>query len=148
VLPVHVVSHCRSALNVLRVRAHEGAHKGVHPRHSQRKAHAVKAALAGCIANCRDIRGGNGLLHKWNGNQNIRACPSPQFCPAEKSTLRAAAWQASLLTVAAMFNLFRLWCGAVIRFSCAPQPDVRKSRAPPTTRCVETQAPEANTGGI
>src|SRR5216683_115840 len=48
-------------------------------------------------------------------------------------------------------RLNRRWaCGPPCnsQFACATQPDVRKPRAPPTTRCVETQAPEAKTGAV
>jgi len=47
-LPIHVVTRCPSALNVLGARATEGTHKGVHARYRQRKAHAV---AAGTLAN-------------------------------------------------------------------------------------------------
>ena len=45
----------------------------------------------------------------------IFVCPSPQFCPAEESTTSRSSLASQPATVAAMFDLFRLWCGAVIR---------------------------------
>ena len=47
----------------------------------------------------------------------------------------------------AMFDLFRLWLGAVLRrVADAPQSDARKPRPSPTTRRLQTQATEAKTG--
>src|ERR1022692_2948159 len=43
-------------------------------------------------------------------------CPSSQSCPAVKSITSQGSWQSrSAITLVAMFDLFRLWLGAVLR---------------------------------
>jgi len=41
-------------------------------------------------------------------------CPSSQFSPALKSTISRGSRQAGCYNFVAMFNLFRLWLGAVV----------------------------------
>src|ERR1019366_9377426 len=48
--------------------------------------------------------------------RTTRTCPSSQSCPAVKSTTSSGSRQSrSAITLVAMFDLFRLWLGAVLR---------------------------------